>query len=100
MYTFESKWGSVVNLTLKQRNYTNGRLALEAYEDGEPFAAMSVNVPDESLDPDEMAIKDYGENEGVLDFLIRNKIVSEPVRYVYSGFVRIPICKFLGFIKG
>ena len=60
-------------------------------EDGFPFAKCTVNIP--GLEKDEVAIKDYSENEGMLDFLLSNSIVEKPHRYEHSGYVRIPVCK-------
>lgn len=72
------------------------RLSLTLFDEltYEPIATCTVNV-DEVLDLDEVAIKNYSENEGMLDSLIKAKIISEPLRYVNSGFVTIPICKLL-----
>jgi hypothetical protein len=64
-------------------------------QDEEPFMVASVNLPDEKLENDEIAIKNYSENKGILEALIEAKIVSEPLRFVQSGFVSIPICKLL-----
>jgi hypothetical protein len=58
-----------------------------------PFMTASVNVM--NANPEEVAIKNYSENEGILDVLIANKIVSEPLRIVKQEFVEIPICKLL-----
>lgn len=59
------------------------------------IAVASVNLPNVLLDNDEVAIKDYSENEGILECLIDNKIVSEPIRFIHQGYVSIPICKLL-----
>lgn len=42
-----------------------------------------------------IAVKNYSENRGVLEFLIKNKIVEKPHRSIQSGYVEIPICKLL-----
>jgi len=77
--------------------YSNGRPAIVLIdaEDGSPIATASVNVPEEKLAIDEIAIKDYSENEGMLEVMVYAGIVSEPVRKIKSGFVTIPICKLL-----
>jgi hypothetical protein len=41
------------------------------------------------------AIKNYSENEGVLDVLIEHKVVSKPKRYVNLTHVSVPICELL-----
>jgi hypothetical protein len=54
---------------------------------------MSVTVNLNGLDENEVAIKNYSENEGILDVLVAEGIVKSPHRYVNSGFVKIPICE-------
>jgi hypothetical protein len=82
--------------------YGNGRTAIQllAVEDRVPIAVASVNMPDESLEADEICIKDYSENEGMLECLMKAKIVSAPLRYVESGWVTIPVCHLMGVIPG
>ena len=86
-------WDTIV----RREEYANGRTALVLVDalDGSPIATASVNLPDVELAEDEVCIKDYSENEGMLDALVREGIVSETVRHVPSGFVTIPICKLL-----
>ena len=60
----------------------------------ELFCKASVNLP-EALASDEVAIKNYSENEGILQELMRLNIISEPMRYIDIGYVTIPICKIL-----
>jgi hypothetical protein len=86
-------------VSIRQRSYSNGRPSLELlcadenHEDfGFPHSIASVNLPDVDLEPYEILIKDYSENEGMLDFLTENNIVYVTGRVVRSGFVEIPIC--------
>ena len=70
-------------------------VADEKSEDyGFPYARASVQVAKE-LPKGHVGIKDYSENTGMLQLLIDNKIVGEPVGFIPSGFVRIPICPLL-----
>jgi hypothetical protein len=55
----------------------------------------TVNIPDAHLEPDEMVIKNYSENEGVLEFLQENNIVGPIIRTVRTGFVTCPVVKKL-----
>lgn len=90
---------------LHKSNYIrNGANSLQAdceseIGDGIPFreryAILSVNLIEESLANDEIAIKTWSENEGMLDQLIEQKVVSEPLRQVETGFVHAAICKLL-----
>ena len=86
-------------------HYTNGRIALQlvataddldndVYE-GEPIAMASVNLPEVSIAADEVFIKDYSENEGMLMALVKAGIVKDTGRRVQSGFVSIPVCKII-----
>ena len=88
------KWDCQVTF----RKYGNGRTAIELIETKEPFesvAIASVNLPNEPMEEDEIAIKSYSENEGMLECLVKYKVVSKPVRIVQSGFVSIAVCKLL-----
>lgn len=85
-----------VELVVQFDEYTNNnRKAITLYEKetGEPFAVATVNIP--GLEEDEVAIKDYSENEGVLKMLFMAGYISEPLRLEQSGFVKVTICKLL-----
>jgi hypothetical protein len=77
--------------------YPNGRTAIELInkEDGDSVLVASVNLPDEILNSGEIAIKNYSENTGVMELLINTGVISQPIRYVNTGMVRIPICKLI-----
>lgn len=87
------KW----NCNLQFEQYNNGRTAitLTEVETGDPIAVATVNIPEVELGPDEVLIKDYSENQGILASLVRNSIVSEPLYFYNSVYVQIPICKLL-----
>ena len=73
---------------------SNDRTAIRLVcEDGSPMATASVNLVDEHLEDDEVAIKTWGGQETILEALIEAKVVSEPVRSAQTGFVTAPICK-------
>lgn len=78
----------------------NGRtcLRLMGVKDGhetEPVAVCTVNLPQVPMAPDEMAIKTWYENVGMLGWLMDEGIVSAPLRYAYFAGVFIPICSLL-----
>ena len=76
--------------------YGNGRLAIELVcADGAPMACATVNLPNVPMGADEAAIKDYSENEGMLAAMMSAGIVSAPMRWVESGWVRVPICRIM-----
>lgn len=90
-----TKYGEY-DVLLKFSNYVGGqnRIDLIDSEDGFPVAVASVSI-EEDLKENEVAIKDYSENEGVLDFLMEEGIVSRPIRYFKSGYAKIPICNLI-----
>jgi hypothetical protein len=77
--------------------YGNGRpaLVLNDAEDGSQIAVASVNVPDLDLGDDEIVIKDYSENEGMLDALVEAGVIQDTGLRVASGYVDMPLCKLL-----
>lgn len=83
--------------TVQFGEYTNGRTAIELVikKTGEPMTVASVNLPYHHLESDEIAIKNYSENEGVLKALIAANIITQPVRFIATGFVQIPVCKLI-----
>lgn len=76
--------------------FANGQTAISFIdaEDGSPFCKATVGIP-ETLSEKEVAVKNWSENEGVLDTLVNNGIVNKPHRYVSSGYVSIPICELV-----
>jgi hypothetical protein len=96
-FTFTSPLtGDVIPLAVNLRKYNNGRTAIELLEMDPaygyfPYATATVNVPEVLLADNEVLVKDYSENEGVLDFLIKYNIVTPTPNGVHSGFVWLPV---------
>ena len=89
--------GEELSVMVNVRMYNNGRPALELLEEDleyglTPYATATVNLPDVLLQPNEVLIKDYAENEGILQFLVENNIVVPTQNGVQSGYVWIPVC--------
>ena len=82
------------NVVIKKEKYSNNdnvALIMEDTQDGEIITVCSVNI--DKLPSNMVAIKDYGENVGILEWLIANGVVEAPHDYVSSGYVTCPICK-------
>jgi len=94
MYVLKTPY-ETYNVSLETGKYTDGRTFLQLIdtEDGAPIMMATVNIPAVVLEKDEIIIKNYSENEGVLEFLIENGIVSKPLRWAASGWVTCPIVK-------
>ena len=81
-------------LFIRFEKYLNGQHCIKLYEKGTELlwavASLAVGF---SLQADEIAIKNYSENENILDTLLEAEVIHYPHRYISQGFVRIPICK-------
>ena len=60
---------------------------------GEPVATATVRIPEAELADDEVLIKDYSENSGILEALIRAGVVEDTGRFVRSGYAVLPVCR-------
>lgn len=78
---------------LKVGYYSQGRVALVLGSDEGPVATATVNVTNEPLADDEVCIKDYSENEGMVAALVEAGVVEAPHREVATGFVKVPVCR-------
>jgi hypothetical protein len=97
---FKAKYTPEGTYVLESSHYPNDRMALVLRsDDGEPQAVLTLNIPNVVLQPDEVIVKDYSENEGTLQALIRANIVQPAHRHVASGFVVHPICLLTEFAK-
>jgi hypothetical protein len=88
------RWTGVI----EKAKYGNGRTALTLINpiSGNIIAVATVNIPSEKIEDDEVIIKNYSENEGMLDALVAAGIVSEPARTISFGQVTgQPVCKLL-----
>lgn len=76
--------------------YLNNRPAIfiESVE-GAKMGVLSVNLPEESLEQDEIFIKDWSENEGLLDSLVQSGILIDTGKRHPVGFVEAAICKLV-----
>ena len=94
MYVLKTiKWrGESLNLVAAR--YVTGNLALRLeLLDDQPFTTVTVNLDIAPPYP-YIAVKNYSENEGILEVLIDNDIIEvDPVVQIKSGFVSIPVHK-------
>ena len=78
---------------LKTAAYRNGNISLQLYDAQEHYPYATCTVNHDSLEEGEVAIKNYSENEGMLNFLLLEELVESPHRHIQSGFVKIPVCR-------
>lgn len=93
----KSPYGGEYKLSLSFAKYQNGQTAIKMFdmEDGFPYATATVCVEDDLLKEDEVAIKNYSENAGILESLIDSGIVDYPHAFIQSQHIKIPVCKLL-----
>lgn len=85
--------GTVLNLFLtKYVEPKNNALILETL-DGSSWATASINIGDKPIREDLVFIKDYSENEGMLNLLKDNCVVKEVVDICHNGYVDVPVVR-------
>jgi hypothetical protein len=82
---------------VSRAKYANGQnsLTLIDSEDGSPIATASVSMPNEQCADNEVFIKNYSENEGVLEALVDAGYII-PFDAIPAGFTVIIKCKLNG----
>jgi hypothetical protein len=70
-------------------------IVLFHYETGEQWCVASVCLPDYRQAPDEVYVKNWSENEGLLGALVAAGIVEDTGRTLPTGFVRANVCRLL-----
>lgn len=83
-------------------NYSNNdRIAIQLVETstGELVATATVNVINIDLEPQEVVIKSYSENEGMYDTLLNAGIISPMKRQVQTGWHLCNICDYLDYLN-
>jgi len=83
--------------SLEHSTYMNGRIAIQLNDitDGMPIATATVNIPEASLQPNEVIIKNYSENEGMSKALMDAGIIGPPNRSIRTGHVIVMVHKLL-----
>ena len=73
--------------------YPNGNKSIRLIDtrDGSPVAKATTTVKDVKLPANEVMIKDYTENEGMLKALQNSEVVGQILYTVHSGFEDIPV---------
>lgn len=80
-------------LYIYRTTYADGTTAIELETlNNELYATATTNIG-RRLTEDVAFIKNYSENTGILDMLIKEGIVIEVINEVQSGFVKLPLCQ-------
>ena len=60
-----------------------------------PYMTVTKNIEHVELEEDEIIVKNYSENEGILPVLIKAGIIAKPHETVSSGYVKLNICQLI-----
>lgn len=76
----------------KLKKYMNNRtcISLEDEQKG-PVINITINIPDVKIPEGAVAIKNYSENEGILEWLEENGFIKEIIGSIPYNWVSIPI---------
>lgn len=91
-FTYEGKYCRYDDCEFLLGHYSNGNLGIEIWSvDNGPITKVTVN-PDIKIPEDRIAIKNYSENEGMVDWLISMSIIEDsPANVIHSGWIDIPV---------
>jgi len=88
-----SMFGKTYNTVFSTARYKGGRIAIELIgeKDGEPFAMLTVNIPEVPLKEYEFLIKNWSENEDIAKAALASGFFIDTGKRVSSGFEQAPI---------
>jgi len=88
------QWDCIIEYKKYKNNNRTAMTLVDAIT-FEPIAVATINVPEVPLKEDEVVIKDYSENEGMLETLVNANVVKRLGKRVKVGHVKCEICKLL-----
>lgn len=98
-----TSFGEDFLLHLHVDRYTNGRLALSFWTENEwgpePFAKVTVNMPEDHLNEGEFFVKDWAENAPLVEHLVAEGWLLAQGREVLSGYVAPGVYRAGGPLK-
>ena len=97
---FKTKYSlAPIGVTLQCGRYPHDRtqkyIMILDRENQEPLATASVMLEGEQQSNDEIFIKNWSENEGILTELILHKIVARPHGTLPAGYTIANVCRIL-----
>jgi hypothetical protein len=91
-FHFKARSGAEWDCVIRGQRYRDGQPAWQAYdaEDGAPVATITVNMADYGHimpeDGSEIFVKNYSENEGILEQLVEQGIVEDTGGRLDAGY--------------
>lgn len=81
------------DVTLHCGYYSNGRLAIQANCDDGPYGKLTVNLPDDTVGPNEIFVRTTEENEHLAKAAMKTGLFEDTGKKVPSGFIEISVWK-------
>lgn len=99
-FTYKSRYGTYENCCFQSGMYENGNTAIEIWSPMEgPITKVTFNTSIR-LPHDQIAVKDYSENYGMVDWLQSMGFIEDtPVRIIRIGFAEIPVYQMTDLLK-
>lgn len=91
----KTAYGEWENCTIQKTKYACGQTAIIIWVDDEPLCKATVAIPEIDLNENHVFIKNWSENEGVLQSLIDNKVLVDTGGIVACGFCEANLCRLL-----
>ena len=94
MKRFRSRRWGLVEIQEAQYFEPADRIAIQLRAGGEPLAILTINLPDEPLNPSEMFVKTWSENAEIAAEALESGLFVDTGKRVPTGFVEAQIWKF------
>jgi hypothetical protein len=88
-------YGTIYNTVFQVGHYRNGRIAVELIdaETSEPFATLTINIPEATASDNEIIVKTWTENEQVAKAAYDSGLFLDTGKRISSGFVQAQVWK-------
>lgn len=73
--------------------YANGQTLLRLVDEEGVVATATAAVEGQELEPDEVLVKSYSENAGLLEALLEAGVVEKPTSWVEAGYAKLAKCR-------
>jgi|SRR5665647_1989538 len=84
-----------IDCSVRVSSYNNGQVNIQLFDEEGPYATASICLVGQELPQNYTAIKNYSENEGILDALVEAGVVRYTGVKVAVGMVMVPIVEVL-----
>lgn len=81
------KYGKGLTVSVHRAVYGNGQNCLRIFENGMPYMTASVSLVNENQADNEVFIKNWSENDGIMQDLMASGIIGPVMQYIPTGFV-------------